>query len=170
MIRIAGIEDLECIVEIYNQAIDAQFQTAYTDRVSVVERVEWFHRHPENKFPLFVYVTDGRVTGWISASPYRQGRAAFRYCVEISYFVHTSYLKKGIGSQLLEHMLNACRELKYKTALALILDKNIASAKLLEKYGFEKWAFLPDIADFDGVVCSHVYYGKPLSPKGEPAI
>lgn len=162
MIRLATFDDLERIVEIYNQAIAARFQTAFTEQVTVEDRVDWFNQHPADEFPLFVYVTDDKVVGWASVSPYRAGRAALRYAVEISYFVHTEHLKKGIGSQLLQHVLNACRLLHFRSVIAIILDKNIASIKLLEKFGFERWAFLPNVADFGGVLCSHVYYGMTL--------
>ena len=162
MIRIAKIEDLENIVEIYNQAIDAGFQTAFTQRYKTEDKVDWFYEHPENKYPLLVYVHDGKVVGYLHVSPYRQGRAALRFAVEISYFIHKDFHRRGIGSQLLEHGIKMCRDLKYKTLLAIIIEQNIASARLLEKYGFEKWGYLPDIADYDGVECSQVYYGLKL--------
>lgn len=167
MIRIAHFEDLESIVEIYNQAIDAKFQTGFTERTNVDDRIEWFNEHTPDKYPLFVYVVDDKIAGWLSISPYRAGRGALRYSVEISYFIHSSYRKKGIASQLLVYAINACRQLNYKTAIAIILDKNTPSIKLMEKFGFQRWAFLPGVADFDGVECNHVYYGMSLHPKGE---
>ncbi len=163
MIRTAQFKDLESIVEIYNQAIDAKFQTGFTERVRVEDRVGWFYEHTPDKFPLLVYVVDDVVAGWLTISPYRAGRGALRYTVEISYFVHSSYKKMGIGSQLLVYGINAARQLHYKTAIAIILDKNEASVKLVEKFGFHRWAFLPGVADFDGEECNHVYYGMKLN-------
>ena len=162
MIRLATYDDAESILAIYNQAIDARFQTAFMEHQTVADRAAWLKEHIGTRHPLFVYELDGRVAGWFSISPYRSGRAALRYSVEISYFVDASYLHRGIGSQMLVHGINACRQLGYKTAIAIILDKNTPSIKLMEKYGFEKWAFLPSVADFDGVECSHLYYGLKL--------
>lgn len=162
MIRHARYEEIEDVVEIYNQAIDARFQTAFMERLSVADREEWFKEHLGREYPLFVYTIDDKVVGWFSISPYRSGRAALRYAVEISYFVDNKHLHKGIGTQLVMYGINACRELKYKTAIAIILDKNVPSIRLLEKFGFELWGFLPDVADFDGVECSHLYYGLKL--------
>jgi len=164
MIRTAHFDDLETIVEIYNAAIDAGFQTGFTERTSVDERIGWFNEHTPDQYPLFVYIDDGKVAGWLSISPYRAGRGAFRYSVEISYFIHVDYRKKGIASQLLVYAINACRQLNYKTAIAIILDKNTASINLMEKFNFQKWAFLPGVADFNGIECSHVYYGMKLHP------
>ena len=163
MIRTAHFNDLETIVEIYNQAIDAKFQTGFTERVSVDDRIEWFNEHTPDKYPLFVYIVDDKVAGWLSVSPYRAGRGALRYSVEISYFIDAGHRKKGIASQLLVYAINACRQLNYRTALAIILDKNTASINLMEKFSFQKWGFLPGVADFDGVECSHVYYGMKLN-------
>ncbi len=163
MIRIAEFEDLESIVEIYNQAIDAKFQTGFTERTNVDDRIGWFNEHTPDKYPLFVYIADDKVVGWLSVSPYRAGRGALRYSVEISYFIHGNYRNKGIASQLLVYAINACRQLNYKTAIAIILDKNTASIKLMEKFGFHNWGFLPGVADFDGVECNHIYYGMKLN-------
>jgi L-amino acid N-acyltransferase YncA len=162
MVRLAQPGDINEVVEIYNQAIDAKFQTAFTRRFRVEERVEWFRKHLGGSFPVYVYETGGSVAGWFSISPYREDRGALRYAVEISYFVHKDHLHKGIGSALLQVGLQACRDLGYKTVLAIILDRNTASIRLIEKFGFERWAFLPNIADYDGVECSHLYYGMKM--------
>ena len=163
MIRIAKPADLQAITDIYNQAIEARFQTAFTEPFRAADRVGWFNDHLPAAYPLFVYEQDGNVAGWLSVSDYRSGRAALRYAVEISYFIDKDHQRKGIGTQLLMHGINACKTMGYKTLLAIILEPNTASARLLEKFGFEKWAYLPAIADFDGVECSQVYYGMKLT-------
>lgn len=163
MIRHATIDDLPEIVNIYNQAIDAGFQTAFTEHLTVPDRMGWFNEHVETTYPLYVYIVDGNIAGWLSISPYRQGRAALRFSVEVSYFIHSGYQRRGIGTQLLQHAVARCAAIGYRAMLAIIIDRNAASIKLAEKAGFEKWGYLPRIADFDGVVCGQVYYGKLLN-------
>jgi phosphinothricin acetyltransferase len=46
--------------------------------------------------------------------------------------------------------------------LTIVLDKNIGSISLLEKNNFEQWGFLPEVAQIDGKILGHVYYGKKL--------
>ncbi len=158
-IRKATISDLASIVHIYNQAVTQKFSTADTEEIDYKKRYEWFHSHTPEAYPIYVYQINDFIVGWISLSPYRPGRKALRFTVEISYYVHKDYARKSIGSRLMEYVINESRKMNYRTLFAIILDKNIASIKLLEKFGFTKWGHMPDIADFDGVECGHVYYG-----------
>jgi L-amino acid N-acyltransferase YncA len=162
MIRPVTYSDIDSVVEIYNQAIDARFQTAYMERLSVADRAGWFQEHVDTAYPMFVYEVNGRVAGWFCIASYRGGRAALRYTVEISYFIDKDHQHQGIGSQLVLHGINACRQLGYKTAIAIIIDRNTGSRKLMEKYGFEQWAYLPGVAEYDGEECDQVYYGLRL--------
>lgn len=161
MIRKATIDDTTGIAEIYNQAVDAKFQTGFTKRFEDTAVTDMIVAHTD-AYPIFVYVSDGRIAGWASISAYRPNRDAFRYTAEVSYFMHHDYQRKGIGSALLLHAMDACQNLGYKTLIAIILDKNAGSIKLAQKHGFEQWAFLPGVADFGGEECNHVYYGKKL--------
>ena len=161
MIRHAHIDDLEVIVDIYNQAIASWFQTAFTEPQDVAGRIDWFNGH-DRHFPLFVYDVDGDVAGWLSIAPYRAGRGALRHTVEISYFIDRNFRHQGIGTRLLDYGINAARQLGYKTALAIIIDANVASINLVEKFGFEQWGLLPGAVEFDGQECNHLYYGLKL--------
>lgn len=163
MIRLAQNSDLEGIVTIYNHAIEARFQTGFTEAINTEDRQKWFDEHSPLTHPLYVYEVNGMVAGWLSISPYRSGRAALRFTAEVSYFIHTDHRQQGIGNALLQHAIASCGELNIKTLLAIIIDRNEASIQLVKKYGFEQWAYLPGVAVFDGVECSHVYYGLRVS-------
>ena len=161
-IRIANIADLERITEIYNQAVLSKFETADTVEFESKDRMDWFYSHPQDTYPIFVYELNGAVVGWVSISPYRRGRKALRFTAEISYYVHTDFKHKGIGSKLVKCVLDNAETLNFKTLFAIILDKNIASINLLKKLGFAEWGHMPDVADFDGEECGHVYYGRKI--------
>ena len=158
-IRIAQPSDLEAIVTIYNYAVRAKFETADTKELQWPKRIFWFKSHDPEYYPIFIYIEEGKVAGWISISPYRPGRQALRYTVEISYYVHPDFKRKGIGSKLLSHALAEAKKRKYKSVFAIILDRNEASIQLLVKHGFNEWGHLPDIAEFNGEECGQVYYG-----------
>jgi len=158
-IRAAKITDLGSIIEIYNQAMSSRFETADTLAVDSEDKINWFKNHQLDAYPIFIYEINNKIVGWISISPYRLDHKALRYTIEISYYVDYGYRRQSIGSKLIEYVIKRSKELNYKTLLATIFDKNEAAIKLLAKYGFVKWGHMPDVADFDGVECGHVYYG-----------
>lgn len=161
-IRLAKLEDLNSIITIYNQAIEEKFCTADTEKIEQNDRIEWFLAHSPQKYPIFVCEMDNRVAGWLSISPYRAGREALRYTVEVSYYVDRNFRRLGIAENLLSTGIETAIELGYKTIFTIILEKNIPSIKLMKKFGFEQWAFMPGVADFDGEECGHVYFGLKL--------
>jgi phosphinothricin acetyltransferase len=147
-------------VDIYNQSIPSQHSTADTEPVTIESRKNWFMEHIPQKYPIFVAEMNGNITGWCSLSAYRPGRAALRYTAEISYYIAQEYQRQGVATALIEHAIEACPQLKLKNLFAIVLERNTASLKLLEKMGFEKWGCLPRVADFDGEETGHLYYGR----------
>jgi L-amino acid N-acyltransferase YncA len=159
-IRIAELDDLPAIVEIYNQAVPSFRSTARLTPVTVSERKNWFHEHNPQKHPIFVAELDEGVIGWCSLSNYRPGRPALRFTAELSYYVDTDHQRRGIGSELVNHALAVSPTLDIKNIVAVLIDRNEVSRKLLEKFGFQKWGYLPRVLDFNGQECGEFYYGK----------
>lgn len=162
-IRTAERADLSSIVTIYNQAVPTHLSTANTTPYTVEGRKAWFIEHDPEKRPIFVATVDDRVVGWCSLSWYRPGRAALRFTAEISYYVDTALQGRGIGSSLIRNALQACPSLGIKNLVAVVIDRNKGSRRLLEKMGFEQWGFLPRVLDFDGDECGEYYFGKRIS-------
>jgi len=161
-IRLAEVNDLPTIVDIYNQSIPSQQATGDTQPVSVEGRTAWLREHRPEEHPIFVAEVDGQVAGWCSLSAYRPGRAALRFTAEISYYIASAYHRRGIATALAEHALAACPGVGIRHLFAIVLEGNQASVNLLEKMGFERWGYLPRVADFDGREVGHLYYGRHL--------
>jgi phosphinothricin acetyltransferase len=161
-IRLAGISDIEQIDAIYNQAIELQMATADTKPYPWEKRLKWFNDHTPEEFPVYVAEIEGSVIAYFSLSPYRPGREALKYAVEISYFIEEKFRGRGIGSLMMESALKIAVELGYRDVIAILLGHNRASIGLLEKFGFERWGVMPGIAEFDGKKFDHLYYGKKL--------
>jgi L-amino acid N-acyltransferase YncA len=159
-IRLAVEDDVPAITEIYNQAIALKSATADIASVSADSRRIWLAEHCADKHPVFVADKQGVLMGYSSLSPYRRGRMALRYTAEISYYVHEDFRGMGVGTGLIEHAINECPRLGLKTLFAILLDINSDSVRILERFGFQKWGHLPDVADFDGVECGHLYFGR----------
>jgi L-amino acid N-acyltransferase YncA len=161
IIRKAKLADLPALTEIFNQAILSKVATGYTETFTADERKSWFHEH-DWLFPIIVCESNNQVIGWASVSPYRPGRKAFERTVEISYFIHQDFQRKGIGSLLLKDAVQFCKEIGYKVIIAILFHTNIGSIKLLEKHNFEKAAVIPEVGEIDGKLLNHIYYIKRL--------
>ena len=155
----AELEDLEVIVEIYNQAIVAGQKTADTEPFTPEERIKWFEVHSPDKYPILVAEKDDVIVGYVSISAYRPGRMALRHTAEVSYYIHFDYHHQGIASNLLQYAIDMCPALQIKNLFAILFYSNQGSIKLLEKFGFEKWGYLPRVIDLDGIEYGHAYYG-----------
>jgi len=162
-IRIAAEADLAAIVDIYNQAVAMKSATADISPVTVESRQAWFKEHDRDRYPVYVAEQNGSVVGWCSISPYRSGRMALRHTAEISYYIDEAHRGVGVGTSLIAHAIDDCPRLSIKTLFAILLDINTSSVGILRKFGFEEWGHMPDVADFDGNECGHLYYGVRLS-------
>src|SRR5215212_12090127 len=100
IIRLAQLNDLPAIVDIYNQSIPSKQSTGDTQPLSVEDRMPWFEHHRPDAHPIFIAEVEGEVTGWCSLSAYRPGRAALRFTAEISYYISYAYHRQGIGKAL----------------------------------------------------------------------
>jgi len=162
MIRKANFEDLEAINVIYNQAVNAGFQTADLEHTSLDERKEWFLFHSPEKYPVYVMEKEGGVIAWLSLSPYRKGRKALESVAEICHYIHEDFQSQGIGSSFMNFAIEEARKFEFKNLVAILLSFNHRSIQLLEKFQFTQWGAMPNIAHIEGQEVDHLYYGLRL--------
>ena len=161
-IRDAVEGDLPAIVEIYNAAIRGRISTAQLDEVSVEQRLPWFHEHSPESYPLWVAEIDRQVAGWLSFHPFIR-RQAYRGTAEISIYVHEKFRRAGLGRAFLEEATARAPNLKISALVGCIFGHNAPSLRLFEQMGFERWGFLPRIANVDEVERDLVMVGLHIS-------
>ena len=159
-IRNAKVEDIDRINDIHNQAINEKFKVAYLKPLTNDMMLAWFKKHDNKEHPIYVAEIDNTVIGFVCIDYYRPGRAALRQTAEISYFVDKNYRGRGVGKKLIEFMESQCNNFGITTLIAIIIDNNEASIKLIEKCGYKEWGHLPKIVIFDNIEVGHLYYGK----------
>jgi L-amino acid N-acyltransferase YncA len=159
-IRIAVPADWQAIIDIYNQAVAEPFCTADTEPATLESRSGWLAQHESGQYPIFVAEQQGAVVGWCSLSPWRAGRKALEKTAEISYYIDRSQRGLGLGSLLLQHALDRCPSLGIGNLLAILLERNAASIRLLEKFAFIRWGHLPEVAEFGSQLCGQYIYGR----------
>ncbi|MFS0780398.1 N-acetyltransferase family protein [Bacillus sp. 1P06AnD] len=159
--RDATIQDLPQIVAIYNSTIDSRMVTADLEPVSVASRERWFREHTPTERPLWVAEYGGEICGWISLQSF-YGRPAYQATAELSIYIDEAFRGKGLGKEMMQYVLEKSPSLGIKTLLGFIFGHNLPSMKLFGRFGFEKWANLPNIAELDGIERDLVIMGKRL--------
>jgi phosphinothricin acetyltransferase len=180
IIRDAVEADLPAIVGIYNATVPTRMVTAELEPTTVEARLSWFHEHSPDRYPFWVAESEGRVIGWLDFKKFLP-RSAYRGTAEISVYVDRKFRRRGVARELMEKAIAVAPSLGITALVGLIFGHNEASLKLFERLGFERWGFLPGIAQLDGVQrdlvmmgqhcparCSHGPVGRPAS--GETAL
>ena len=160
--RVATLEDLASIVEIYNSTIPSRIVSADTEPVSVEQRLPWFHMHDPSRRPILVAEEEGVIVGWISLSDFYDGRPAYHMTAEIGIYVREGHRSQGIGGRMLEETIRRAPALGIKTMTAGAFGGNEPSLKLFGRFGFEKWANFPRVAELEGKEQDLVVLGRRL--------
>ncbi len=150
LIRDAVDADLPAIVEIYNATIPSRQVTADTEPVTVDQRSTWFQDHSADQHPLWVVEQDGAIAAWLSFQAF-YGRPAYQITAELSIYVAPSHRQQGIGQRLLHQAIQQSPRLGIQNLLGFIFGHNQPSLRLFEKFGFQRWGHLPNVAELDGI-------------------
>lgn len=148
-IRNAEEKDLAVIVEIYNASIPSRIATGDIECISVESRIPWYQEHTPDSRPIWVMELDEKIVGWLSFQSF-YGRPAYKATAEVSIYIAPEYKGQGIGKKLLSEAIYRSDKLGIKTLLGFIFAHNIPSLKLFDKFGFQRWGYLPKVADLDG--------------------
>ena len=105
--------------------------------------------------------------GWLDFKKFLP-RCAYRGTAEISVYVDENFRRSGVGQRLLEQAIASAPSLGITALVGLIFGHNAPSLKLFERLGFDRWAFLPGVAQLDGVDRDLVIIGRHC-PKGSTA-
>ena len=152
----AKISDLASIINIYNEVIDSGGFTADLEQYTVVQKVSWFESNNKYPYGIFVVTIENNIIGYFYFSPWREGRKALLSVAEISFYLSEEYRNKGYGNFIIQSALKEAKENGIKSLLAILLDINTTSKKLLEKFNFTVAGKLPQIADLNGKKCGQI--------------
>ncbi|MEW6156191.1 MAG: N-acetyltransferase family protein [Verrucomicrobiota bacterium] len=136
-IRPATHQDLEGILEIYNEAVLNTTATYDYEPRTLEHRVAWFEDHVRTNYPVFVAVTlEGRVVGWSALNRYHD-RMGYRFTTENSVYVAADMRGQGIGKMLLPPLIDGAKQRGLHAILAAIDAQNEVSIRLHARFGFE---------------------------------
>ncbi|WP_460799626.1 GNAT family N-acetyltransferase [Microbacterium sp. GXF0217] len=166
-IRPATARDLPDIREIYNHYV-ANSAVTFDGKAST-------HRYWRDKLatlaklglPFLVAASPtGNVLGYALVSPW-QGKNSYRYTAEDSIYLGPGAGGKGLGTALLQALIDACEGIGLREIMAVISDSNAeASIRLHKRLGFVEVGRLGKVDYKFGRTIGSVYLQRKLKPKG----
>ncbi len=147
-LRAATADDADAICTIFNQGIADRVATLETALRTPAERRQWLaDRGPRH--PVIVASADGAVVGWGSLNGFNP-RTAYDHVVDFSIYVERSWRGRGIGSQLLDRLIDRANELHYHKMVLAALAHNAAGVALYTRAGFSPVGIYHEQGQLDG--------------------
>ncbi len=159
-LRAATEADLVAINDIYNHYVLRSTCTYQEEPEPIEGRRRWFAHHGA-AHPVITAELGGRVIGWGSLSSYH-ARSAYRRTVENSVYVHHEYHRRGIGSQLLQELIDRAKALEHRAIIAGIDSDQAGSVALHRRFQFEKVGQLKQVGFKFGRWLDVIYMEKLL--------
>lgn len=137
LIRPATTDDGALVAAIYAPHVLTGLATFEEDPPSAAEMTGRIQAVLGAGLPWFIALDgEGAPQGYAYASPYRS-RAAYRYTAETSVYLTESAQGQGLGTQLMEKVLEALKTTQTREVVAVIGDSNNAASRALHrKLGF----------------------------------
>lgn len=144
MIRSLHNNDAAVVLEIYRQGLDtgeASFETEPPDWATWQAKY-----HP---FCRLAWEQDGEVQGWAALAPV-SARDCYRGVAEVSIYIATARLGRGIGSKLMAALVEESENQGLWSLYSSIFPENQATLRLHLRQGFRKIGIRERIAQRDG--------------------
>ncbi|MBE0417809.1 MAG: N-acetyltransferase family protein [Coriobacteriia bacterium] len=145
LVRDATPADAAAIADIYNPYVTGSSATFDTRPVDAEERLEWLAGH-DVRHPVLVAESDGMMIGWGSLTRWAS-RPAWHRTVEVSIYVDPSRRREGVGTALMEALLDRACEAGHHTVIGQIVADNESSIAVAERTGFERVGVLREVGD-----------------------
>ncbi|WP_294586607.1 GNAT family N-acetyltransferase [uncultured Phocaeicola sp.] len=136
MIRTVNLNDAQAIAGIYNEYILHTCITFETEAVSASDMAQRIQTIA-SAYPYFVYEEDGEILGYCYAHSWKE-KQSYRQTVETTVYVKRGHEHQGIGTILMQKLIEASRQAGLHVLIACITCPNEASVKLHEKLGFSQ--------------------------------
>ncbi|MDB5617683.1 GNAT family N-acetyltransferase [Tardiphaga sp.] len=174
-IRPAAAADLAAITAIYREEVlhgTATFELIPPDLVEMTRR---FEALTSAGFPWLSALLDGRVVGYAYAGSFH-ARPAYRFTVEDSIYLASDSQRRGIGTRLVQRLIEECEVRGFRQIVAVIGDSaNAGSIGVHVSAGFQMIGIHPDVGFkfgrwLDVVMMQHAIGGGGRSvPDDDPA-
>ena len=142
-IRLAAVEDLEPIREIYNYYVAHSTCTWQIEPETAEERRQWFAKRSD-RHPATIAELNGEVVGWGSLSGFNS-RCGYAATVEFSVYVRHDRQRRGIGRMIVVDLIERAKTAGHHAVVGIISADQTASLELQESLGFKTAGRLPEL-------------------------
>ena len=143
-IRAASEADLPAILAIYNDAVLNQTSIWNDTPVELAERRAWWQARTAQNYPVLVAAVGPEICGYASFGDFRPFQG-YRYTVEHSVYIAPHAQRRGIGTSLLERLIEDAAKLGKHMMVGGIAADNLASLALHARLGFTETARMPQV-------------------------
>jgi len=143
-IRDAVETDFEAITAIYNDVL-THSTAIYNDRpATVADRIAWWRARLEQHYPVLVATNGDHICGFGSFGDFRSW-PGYRFTVEGTVHVASAYRGQGVGSLLLRALIAQAKLAGKHSMIAGVDSENASSLQFLERFGFVRAGYLPEV-------------------------
>jgi len=161
-IRDVGQQDAAAIAAIYSHHVLHGTASYEIDPPSVEDTLAKIRRITNSGWPFLVAEIGEAVAGYAYATQFRD-RAAYQFTAEDSIYVHPEWMGRGIGSALLDTLMQRSSAQGFRTIIAVIGGAEPASIALHSKCGFREAGRLEKVGFKFGRWLDSLYMQRELS-------
>ncbi len=148
VVRPAEAQDLEAILDIYNQGIEDRIATLESEPKDLAYMQNWWLEH-QGRYPVLVAEQRGQILGWAALNRYSQ-RCAYDRVADLSVYIARSARGTGIGSLLLPKLEHAACVHGFRKIVLLTFAFNEAGQHLYRKLGYREVGVFEEHGMLDG--------------------
>jgi phosphinothricin acetyltransferase len=161
IIRKANRSDVPAMREIFNEVLRNSNSIYREEEVSLEERYTWFDEKTDHGFPIFGAYEGEKLIGYAGYGTWRAAQG-YRKSVELTIYVESSYRAKGIGSKLMQRIIEQAKSDGFHVMIGAIDAENRGSIEFHKRFGFTETARMPEVALKNGKWLDLVFMQKLL--------
>ena len=145
IIRRAERGDVPAMREIFNEVLRNSNSIYREEEVDLAERYAWFDEKMDHGYPIFGAYEENKLIGYAGYGSWRAAQG-YRKTVELTIYVDNKYRGTGVGSLLMQTIIDQAKSNGYHVMLGAIDAENKGSIEFHKRFGFIETARMPEVA------------------------
>lgn len=153
--------DVPDMREIFNEVIRNSNSIYRESEVSLEDRYTWYDEKIDAGFPIFGAYEESKLIGYASYGPWRSAQG-YSKTVEHTIHIDNRFRGSGIGSKLMQNIIERATEDGYHVMIGAIDSENQRSIDFHKRFGFIEVALMPEVALKHGKWLTLIFMQKQL--------